>query len=110
MDHESAADEEDVLSVRLDVVFGRQPVQGRLRTPTGAEEPFVGWVGFVDALPRLHERENRDRKGRDDRQPHEKLILITGGIGKTGRRIAQRLTDRGVPFRIGTPSSDPPFD
>jgi uncharacterized protein YbjT (DUF2867 family) len=41
---------------------------------------------------------------------HEKPMLITGGTGKTGRRIAQRLTERGVSIRIGTPSSDPPFD
>ncbi|MGH9024630.1 MAG: NmrA family NAD(P)-binding protein [Acidimicrobiia bacterium] len=41
---------------------------------------------------------------------HEKQTLITGGTGKTGRRISQRLRERGVPIRIGTPSSDPPFD
>jgi hypothetical protein len=62
MDHESTADEEDVLSVQLDVLLDRQPVQGRLRALTGAEEPFVGWLGFVDALRRLHELENADPK------------------------------------------------
>jgi uncharacterized protein YbjT (DUF2867 family) len=41
---------------------------------------------------------------------HEKQTLITGGTGKTGRRIAQRLTARGVPIRIGSRSSNPPFD
>jgi uncharacterized protein YbjT (DUF2867 family) len=29
------------------------------------------------------------------------LILVTGGTGKTGRRTAQRLAERGVPVRIG---------
>jgi uncharacterized protein YbjT (DUF2867 family) len=38
------------------------------------------------------------------------LILLIGGTGKTGRRVAERLEARGVPIRIGTPSSDPPFD
>jgi uncharacterized protein YbjT (DUF2867 family) len=36
--------------------------------------------------------------------------LVLGGTGKTGRRVAQRLQARGVPTRIGTPSSTPPFD
>jgi uncharacterized protein YbjT (DUF2867 family) len=36
--------------------------------------------------------------------------LVLGGTGKTGRRVAQRLQAKGVPIRIGTPSSKPPFD
>jgi uncharacterized protein YbjT (DUF2867 family) len=36
--------------------------------------------------------------------------LVTGGTGKTGRRIAQRLADRGIPVRIGSRSADIPFD
>ena len=36
--------------------------------------------------------------------------LVMGGTGKTGRRVAQRLQARGLPVRIGTPSSKPPFD
>jgi uncharacterized protein YbjT (DUF2867 family) len=43
-------------------------------------------------------------------QTNEQLTLVIGGTGKTGRRVAERLTARGVPVRIGTPSSDPPFD
>ncbi|MGH9024629.1 MAG: hypothetical protein ACRDWD_00700 [Acidimicrobiia bacterium] len=57
-----ATDDEGVLSVQLDVHLDRQPIQGRLRSPKGAEEPFVGWLEFVEALGRLHERENADRK------------------------------------------------
>ena len=38
------------------------------------------------------------------------LTLVIGGTGKTGRRVADRLRARGVPIRIGTPRSDPPFD
>jgi uncharacterized protein YbjT (DUF2867 family) len=36
--------------------------------------------------------------------------LVVGGTGKTGRRVAQRLRARGLPIRIGSPSSEPPFD
>ena len=36
-------------------------------------------------------------------------ILITGGTGKTGRRVAERLEARGLPVRIGSRSADPPF-
>ena len=37
-------------------------------------------------------------------------ILVTGGTGKTGRRVAERLNARGVPVRIGSRSGEPPFD
>lgn len=38
------------------------------------------------------------------------LTLVTGGTGKTGRRVAARLTERGVPVRIGSRSAATPFD
>jgi uncharacterized protein YbjT (DUF2867 family) len=38
------------------------------------------------------------------------LTLVLGGTGKTGRRVAERLTKRGVPVRIGSRGADPPFD
>ncbi|MGH8827086.1 MAG: SDR family oxidoreductase, partial [Jiangellaceae bacterium] len=41
---------------------------------------------------------------------HEKTTLIVGGTGKTGRRVAQRLTARGLPVRVGSRSGEPPFD
>jgi uncharacterized protein YbjT (DUF2867 family) len=41
---------------------------------------------------------------------NEQTTLVLGGTGKTGRRVAQRLQAKGVPVRIGTPSSKPPFD
>jgi uncharacterized protein YbjT (DUF2867 family) len=37
-------------------------------------------------------------------------ILVIGGTGKTGRRVASRLTDRGLPVRIGSRAGSPPFD
>jgi len=36
--------------------------------------------------------------------------LVTGGTGKTGRRVAQRLTALGQPVRIGSRSAEVPFD
>jgi uncharacterized protein YbjT (DUF2867 family) len=36
--------------------------------------------------------------------------LVLGGTGKTGRRVAERLTARGVPIRLGSRSVEPPFD
>ncbi len=38
------------------------------------------------------------------------LILVLGGTGKTGRRVAQRLRALGRPVRIGSRAGDPPFD
>jgi uncharacterized protein YbjT (DUF2867 family) len=37
-------------------------------------------------------------------------VLVLGGTGKTGRRIATRLKTMGVPIRIGSRSSLPSFD
>jgi uncharacterized protein YbjT (DUF2867 family) len=39
-----------------------------------------------------------------------KTTLVIGGNGKTGRRVAQRLTERGAPIRLGSRSGEPPFD
>jgi len=36
--------------------------------------------------------------------------LVTGGTGKTGRRVVQRLTARGRAVRVGSRSGLPPFD
>lgn len=37
-------------------------------------------------------------------------VLVIGGTGKTGRRVAERLTAREVLVRIGSRSSQPAFD
>jgi hypothetical protein len=57
MDEQLVTTANRVLSVQLDVSLDSQPVSGRLRTEGGADEQFVGWLGFVDALKRLHELE-----------------------------------------------------
>jgi len=37
-------------------------------------------------------------------------ILVLGGTGKTGRRIAAGLEAKGIPVRTGSRSASPPFD
>ncbi len=37
-------------------------------------------------------------------------ILVTGGTGKTGRRVAARLSEAGIPVRAVSRSSEIPFD
>jgi uncharacterized protein YbjT (DUF2867 family) len=45
-----------------------------------------------------------------DQNPSTSPVLILGGTGKTGQRVAERLLSRGVAIRIGSRSSDIPFD
>ena len=40
----------------------------------------------------------------------EDITLVLGGTGKTGRRVAERLANRGVQTRIASRSTDPCFD
>lgn len=40
----------------------------------------------------------------------QKITLVLGGTGKTGRRVAERLRQRGVAVRIGARSASPSFD
>lgn len=37
-------------------------------------------------------------------------ILVIGGTGKTGRKVAQKLQDRGLEVRVGSRSASPAFD
>ena len=41
---------------------------------------------------------------------NEGMTLVLGGTGKTGRRVVQRLAERGIPIRIGSRSGEPAFD
>lgn len=41
---------------------------------------------------------------------HQNNVLVTGGTGKTGRRIVQRLEERNVGMRIGSRAATPAFD
>jgi hypothetical protein len=48
-----ATNEERALRVHLEVCLDDEPVTGRLRPERGADEGFVGWLAFLDALKRL---------------------------------------------------------
>ena len=48
---------EVTLRLQLEVRLDRDPISGALRTETGVEERFVGWLEFAGALDRLHRRE-----------------------------------------------------
>ena len=39
-----------------------------------------------------------------------KTIMVLGGTGKTGRRVADKLRQRDWPVRIGSRSGSPPFE
>jgi hypothetical protein len=43
------------LRLQLELQLDRQPISGCLRTQAGVEERFEGWLGFADALRRLHD-------------------------------------------------------
>jgi uncharacterized protein YbjT (DUF2867 family) len=45
----------------------------------------------------------RDRTG-------DRMTLVLGATGKTGRRVVRRLEARGLPVRAGSRSGKPPFD
>jgi len=42
--------------------------------------------------------------------PPDRLILVTGATGKSGRRIAERLLNAGRRVRLGSRSAEPRFD
>jgi uncharacterized protein YbjT (DUF2867 family) len=51
-----------------------------------------------------------ERKMNNTQGSTEKKILILGGTGKTGSRVAHRLTQRNWPIQIGSRSGEPAFD
>ena len=57
MDDQAGPEEADVLRLQLELDLSREPISGRLRVHWGAEERFVGWLGFIDALKRLQQQD-----------------------------------------------------
>ena len=41
---------------------------------------------------------------------NSKHILVTGGTGKTGRRVVEQLKARQIEVRVGSRKGEPPFD
>lgn len=54
--------------------------------------------------------ENAQQNVNQESAQERKPILILGGTGKTGSRVAMRLTELGLPIRIGSRSGELPFD
>jgi hypothetical protein len=59
MDCDEGADRDRALNLQLELHLDREPVCGWLRNERGAEEPFVGWLGFLEKLRRLNDAEER---------------------------------------------------
>ncbi|MDQ0313164.1 hypothetical protein J2S46_007720 [Kitasatospora herbaricolor] len=62
-----------------------------------------------------HTQDTRDRSTSDAQRATAgtaaaPVTLVIGGTGKTGRRVAARLTARGLPVRIGSRGARPRFD
>jgi hypothetical protein len=55
MDDNHRTDGDRALRVQLELRLDRRPIVGRLRPQQGAEEHFVGWLGFAESLKRLHD-------------------------------------------------------
>jgi hypothetical protein len=82
MDDQTGTHEDRTLSVHLDLYLHRQPISGRLRTEWGADERFVGWLGFVDALKRLQEqRESPADPATDQHMPADAATTETNPEG-----------------------------
>jgi hypothetical protein len=54
MDDNDRTGRDRYLRMQLELRLDRQPIDGRIRPEEGEEEAFVGWLGFVEALTRLH--------------------------------------------------------
>jgi hypothetical protein len=50
------------LRVQLELHMDREPITGRLRPERGSDQVFVGWLGFVDALKRLHHPDRKEQQ------------------------------------------------
>jgi uncharacterized protein YbjT (DUF2867 family) len=108
--NEAADNADRLLTVQLELQLGRQPLRGRLRTPEGADRAFVGWLGFAEALQALHALTDQPTPKGSTMTDVDKPTLVLGATGKTGRRVLERLTARGVPTRAGSRAGQPPFD
>lgn len=60
--------------------------------------------------PGLTERMTKNENKNENKNKNEPIILVTGGNGKTGRRVAERLSARGRAVRVGSRTGDPAFD
>ncbi len=60
-----------------------------------------------------NQNENENRHEQDMGADHADAggtTLVIGGTGKTGRKVAERLTAQGRLVRVGSRRGEPPFD
>jgi hypothetical protein len=62
VDDSRRADTDRPLCIQLELHMDREPITGRLRPERGSDEVFVGWLGFVDALKRLHDPDRKEQQ------------------------------------------------
>jgi hypothetical protein len=62
MDDDGYVDDECGFRVQLELNLDCQPISGQLRPERGGVEPFVGWLGFVEALKRLYDAATTERE------------------------------------------------
>jgi uncharacterized protein YbjT (DUF2867 family) len=82
-------------------VAGPRPVEQPGQRVHGLEPRRTRMRLRVSAMFRQPNRPNTRRM--------TELTLVLGGTGKTGRRVAQQLADRGAAVRVGSRSGEPPF-
>ncbi len=112
---------------------GPERFHARLQTLGGADAPLVSRPGAIlgtrleigadcqnhgarcqDPLSRIPylvastSNEGGSHDTFEQRKFTDHPILVLGGTGKTGRRVASLLENRGVPVRIGSRSASPP--
>jgi hypothetical protein len=61
MSDQARTDDDRTLRAQLELRLDSKPITGRLRSERGADEEFVGWLGFVEALRRLSEARPHER-------------------------------------------------
>jgi uncharacterized protein YbjT (DUF2867 family) len=61
-------------------------------------------------LAKVERTGKKERTMRAERAQQNQTMLVLGGTGKTGRRVAQRLLASGVKTQVGSRSGEPPFD
>jgi len=62
MDDNDRTGEDRALRVELELHLDRRPITGRLGPGSGAEEPFVGWLGFLETLERFRDAATTDHE------------------------------------------------
>lgn len=66
--------------------------------------------GFRKSRRGQDQRAQQDERERQEQQVRQMTVLVTAASGKTGRRVAERLAERGVAVRAGSRTGEVRFD